>query len=171
MIKYKDWFEDTNRTTYNIWPKKRNGKHAPIGKPRVSPLLSLNKIRNQPKLRRVKHTLDSHRARRLYQCSFFAILELSVLQFTASEYHFGIFNLFICRTTIDQIKARRVAPYTPTRSCVHIGVLKKNTEQKNKFKKWKTKSRCGFLWKFNVIKITALLYISICMVIDVYMFL
>ena len=25
---------------------------------------------------------------------------------------------------------RRVAPYTPTRSCVHIGVLKKNKEQK-----------------------------------------
>jgi hypothetical protein len=47
MIKYKDWFEDTNRTTYNIWQKKRNGKHAPIGKPRVSPLLSLNKIRNK----------------------------------------------------------------------------------------------------------------------------
>jgi hypothetical protein len=104
MIKYKDWFEDTNRTTYNM-TKKRNGKHAPIGKHRVSPLLSLNKIRNQPKLRRVKHTLDSHRARQLYQGSFFAILELSVLQFTASEYHFGIFNLFICRTTIDQIKA------------------------------------------------------------------
>jgi hypothetical protein len=33
-----------------------------------------------------------------------------------------------CKTKISN--PRRVAPYTPTRSCVHIGVLKKNKEQK-----------------------------------------
>jgi hypothetical protein len=27
---------------------------------------------------------------------------------------------------------RRVAPYTPTRSCVHIGVLKKKNKEQNK---------------------------------------
>jgi hypothetical protein len=30
---------------------------------------------------------------------------------------------------------RRVAPYTPTRSCVHIGVLKKKKKKQN----WKNK--------------------------------
>jgi hypothetical protein len=29
-------------------------------------------------------------------------------------------------------KARRVAPYTPTRSCVHIGVLKTKIKSKKK---------------------------------------
>ena len=43
------------------------------------------------------------------------------------------------RTFEDLVKilivCRRVAPYTPTRSCVHIGMLKKKKEQKKKIKK------------------------------------
>ena len=33
-------------------------------------------------------------------------------------------------THYNILYTRRVAPSTPTRSCVHIGVLKKNKEQK-----------------------------------------
>ena len=33
------------------------------------------------------------------------------------------------------MKCRRVAPYTPTRSCVHIGVMKKKIKSKKKIKK------------------------------------
>jgi hypothetical protein len=57
-----------------------------------------------------------------------------------SKYLIKWLNLyfFMGRTFEDLVKilivCRRVAPYTPTRSCVHIGMLKKK-EQKKKIKK------------------------------------
>jgi hypothetical protein len=40
------------------------------------------------------------------------------------------FKIEVVPLIINFSTDRRVAPYTPTRSCVHIGVLKKNKEQK-----------------------------------------